>query len=371
MIVLLIVNAVIGGAAVAAVLTFASNDTTTTADEPTVQPTGSSDPTTAPEPTPEPSRTEDDEDRPQEPSAELVKLQDGLKRAGYACYQAVTEPVLVHSCYLEPGTRSLDEQQIHIQTGPDGKLEAIELKISYFEDTKASLALFQKTIHAFEGTVLTSAEAAKVVNGRNDDQVSGRGTHNTQALAWGSSRLFVSDDKRSYSLDFVAKGSKETPIAHGGTTVSIADLKKHYEGKKFTCKIDTKLESLKCQQREEGAVYTILAFDPCLTDAEKYELICRDHKAYSVNASVGFGNGLPEAQFGRFFEFLVTSTDFTMGGMSPEAQTWLTTSMNDSEARVHRADFQQMRLSIEPGAGVYEEFPNVFQVEVTGHNLTQ
>lgn len=365
MIVLLIVNVLLGGAGIAAALTLGKADTTTTADEPT-RPAETSDPTSAP--TPEPSPTEE---KPQEPSEELGKLQDGLKRAGYACYQAVTEPVLVHSCYLEPGTKSLDEQQLHLQTGPDGKIAAIEMKISYFEDAKAALALFQKTVHALEGTLLDQAEAAKVLNGRNDDQVSGAGTHNSQTLAWGSSRLFVSDDKRSYSLDLVAKGKKETPIAHGSTAVTIADLKKHYEGKKFTCKIDPKLESLKCQQREEGAVYTILAFDPCLTDAEKYELICRDHTAYSVNASVGFGNDLPEAQYGRFFEFLVTSTDFTMGGLSPETQTWLTTSMNDSEARVHRADFQQMHLSVEPGAGVYEEFPNVFQVEVTGHNLTQ
>jgi hypothetical protein len=370
LIVLLVVSAVIGGAGLVAARAFGPKSTpiaTTTATSPPAS-GASGDPSEAPTTEPEPT---EDAPAPAPKSEELDDLQAALGRAGYACFLSVTKPVRVDSCYLEPGTRSLDEQEIHVQSSPDGKLTAIGIRISYFEDAKASLALFQKTVHALEGTVLQRAEVANVIAGRTKDQVKGPGTHNKQKPAWGTSELFVSDDKRAYHLELVANGARDVPIAHGNTAVTIKALKQRYEGQKYTCKIDTKLESLKCQKREPGAVYTILAFDPCLTDAEEYELICEGHTAYSVSSSVGFGQNLPDAQYARIFAFLIDGPDVAMGGMDPETKEWVTTKVGDANAKVHRADFQQMHISIEPGAGVYEEFPNVFQVEVTGHNLTQ
>ena len=280
LLVLLVVSAVIGGAGLAAARVFGPKGTpiaTTTATSPPAP----DDPSQAPEPEPTESTqpSESNEPAPAPASEELDDLKAAFERAGYACYPSVTEPVRVDSCYLEPGTRSLDEQEIHIQSSPDGKPTVVGIRISYFEDAKASLALFQKTVHALEGTVLQRAEVANVIAGRTKDQVKGPGTHNKQKPAWGTSELFVSEDKRAYHLELVANGARDVPVAHGNTAVTIKALKDRYEGQKYSCKIDTKLESLKCQRREPGAVYTILAFDPCLTDADEYELICKGHTA--------------------------------------------------------------------------------------------
>jgi len=321
--------------------------------------------TTAPttEPTTAPSTSASAE--PPQSSEEVRRVTSALGDAGYACYESLTKPVVVHSCYLDPGTRSLDHQTVRIRTAEDGSVAAIELRISYFDGTAPALDLFRRTVEALGGTVLTTGEARAVVDGRTKDEVpASPGSHSTVRLDWGASELFVSERLDAYYLTLVAHGAKPRVVPDGDTKTGIVETRDHYKAQGFRCTLDEALQTLKCQRRVSGAIYTVLAVDPCLGRGKKYELVCQGHKASEVRASVGFDADLPEKSFEELVSFLLESADQSMGGMAVDTRGWLLKSISD--AKVHRADFQGMHLAFEPGAGVDEGFPNVVSVEVRG-----
>ncbi|MEQ7007496.1 hypothetical protein ABN028_15070 [Actinopolymorpha sp. B17G11] len=300
---------------------------------------------------------------------ELRSVTAALTSAGYACYESLTEPVVVHSCYLEPGSSSLDEQTARIQTAPDGSVAVVDLSIDYFDNPAASLKLFRTTVEALDGTILKAGEARAIVDGRDKDRAPDTpGTHSSSRLSWGTSALFVSEPRDAYQLELVAHGAKPRVIPSGDTEAGIVETREHYTGQGFRCTLDRKLQALKCQRRVPDAVYTIFAIDPCLGRGEKYELICKGRQATEISASVGFGAGLSDKQYEDLLAFLLQSADHSMGGMTVQARRWFLQSISD--AKVHRADFQRMHVDFEPGAGAHEEFPNSVSVTVRGLNFS-
>jgi hypothetical protein len=291
----------------------------------------------------------------------VAPLMSALQGAGYFCSKAMTKPTAVHSCYLDPsGLLRTETVVIHSDAG--GAVANIHLTLNNDKDPSAVSALFDKTVKALTPAPLTAAEADDLIQAKNK----GRGSRGT--IGWGSVELAVIGKGRGYSLKLMAPGvTRIRPIPHGNTRVQLPAIRDRFTAKGFSCSVDSQLKSMKCARRETNMAYDVLAVDPCIENEATFDPICKDAGVYSVQASVGFANGLPEQAYAPVATFLLETTEFALGGWEAATQQWVSARMGDAE--VHRADLQGVHIELTPGAGAAGGFPQVFSITVSGINF--
>jgi hypothetical protein len=290
------------------------------------------------------------------------KLVGALNAVGYACFESITQPVVVHSCYGDPGN-AVDERTVRIHSDPAGKIIGVLVDIGYYEDAAAARTEFDKTVQALTKGFLPAADVETIMTSMV------KGKEIEKPYSGGSLSLFANDKGLTYVLELVPTGGRLRSIPFGTTNISLKDLSDEYTPRGFQCSIDPKLKVMKCSRREEKAYYQIYGFDPCIDHEANFEELCKGSKGVKqVVVSVGFANGMSRQAYEPIFKFLVEGARWASGGWSPEANAWV--MKNSGDAKVHRGDFQQLHIELKPGGGASGGFPSSFQISVGGLVLT-